>query len=90
MKNKIEALLDRGEIRDCFDIEFILRRGTALPELSDKQLRDLREKAVGFKEKDLKVKLGSIVDNTARAYYFQNRFGYLLERLSAISSSAKG
>jgi predicted nucleotidyltransferase component of viral defense system len=37
MKNKIDALLDRGEIRDCFDIEFILRRGTALPELSAKQ-----------------------------------------------------
>jgi len=28
MKNKIEALLSRGEIRDCFDIEFMLRRGT--------------------------------------------------------------
>ena len=26
MQNKIEAFLDRGEIRDCFDIEFLLRR----------------------------------------------------------------
>jgi len=90
MKNKIEALLDRGEIRDCFDIEFMLRRGTALPELSDKQLKELREKALGFKDRDFKVKIGSIVDHAARAYYAQNRFSYLLERLSALSSSAEG
>ena len=31
MKNKIEAFLDRGEIRDCFDIEFMLRRGVEIP-----------------------------------------------------------
>jgi predicted nucleotidyltransferase component of viral defense system len=72
MKNKIEALLDRGEIRDCFDIEFVLRRGTALPELSGKRLNDLLKKAAGFKDRDFKVKLGGIVDNIARAYYIQN------------------
>ena len=32
MKNKIAAFLDRGEIRDCFDIEFMLRRGISLPD----------------------------------------------------------
>jgi len=86
MKNKIEALLDRGEIRDCFDIEFMLRRGIALPELSGNQFNDLRKRAAGFKDKDFKVKLGSIVDSNTRVYYVQNRFSYLLERLSAISS----
>ena len=88
MKNKIEALLDRGEIRDCFDIEFMLRRGIALPELSGNQFNDLRKRAAGFKDKDFKVKLGSIVDSNTRVYYVQNRFSYLMERLSAISSSA--
>lgn len=34
MKNKFEAFLDRGEIRDCFDIEFLLRRGVELPALN--------------------------------------------------------
>jgi len=87
MKNKIEALLDRGEIRGCFDIEFMLRRGIALPELSGNRFNDLRKKADGFKDKDFKVKLGSIVDSNTRTYYVQNRFGYLMERLSAISSS---
>jgi predicted nucleotidyltransferase component of viral defense system len=86
MKNKIEALLDRGEIRDCFDIEFMLRRGIALPELSGNQFNDLRKRAAGFKDKDFKVKLGSIVDSNTRVYYVQNRFSYLMERLNAISS----
>lgn len=36
MKNKISAFLDRGEIRDCFDIEFLLRRGVELPALTDR------------------------------------------------------
>jgi predicted nucleotidyltransferase component of viral defense system len=88
MKDKIEALLDRGEIRDCFDIEFMLRRGTALPELSGKRVDDLRKKAAGFKDRDFKVKLGSIVDSNARTYYFQNRFSYLMERLSSVSLGA--
>jgi predicted nucleotidyltransferase component of viral defense system len=86
LKNKIEALLDRGEIRDCFDIEFMLRRGTALPELSGRQFNDLRKRAVGFKDKDFKVKLGAIVDSNTRAYYIQNRFSYLMERLSSSSA----
>jgi len=30
LENKIEAFLERKEIRDCFDIEFILRRGEEL------------------------------------------------------------
>jgi len=86
LKNKIEALLDRGEIRDCFDIEFILRRGVALPELSGKQVDELRKRAAGFKDKDFKVKLGSIVDSNTRLYYIQNRFSYLIERLNSTTS----
>jgi len=81
IKNKIEALLDRGEIRDCFDIEFMLRRGADFPEISARQADDLRKKVTGFKDRDFKVKLGSIVDGKTRAYYIQNRFSYLMERL---------
>jgi hypothetical protein len=60
-----------------------------LPELSAKRVNDLRKRATGFKDKDFKVKLGSIVDSNTRAYYVQNRFIYLVERLSAISSSVE-
>jgi hypothetical protein len=89
MKNKIEALMSRGEIRDCFDIEFMLRRGADLPALSVEQLGELRKRAAGFKDADFKVKLGSIVDISTRAYYVQNRFSYLIERLNAIASIAE-
>ncbi|MBW1970516.1 MAG: hypothetical protein JRI82_13655 [Deltaproteobacteria bacterium] len=35
MKNKIAALLERGEVRDGFDLEFLLWQGIPLPNLSD-------------------------------------------------------
>ena len=81
MKNKIEAFLDRGEIRDCFDIEFLLRRGVELPNLAGKQLIELREKLAGLKDRDFKVKLGSILENDIRSYYKVNRFSFLEEKL---------
>jgi predicted nucleotidyltransferase component of viral defense system len=89
MINKIEALLDRGEIRDCFDIEFMLRRGIVFPMLPDRKVDDLRKRVTGFKDRDYKVKLGSIVDSKTRLYYVQNRFSYLLERLNSSSIQAK-
>ena len=85
MKNKIAALLDRGEIRDCFDIEFLLRKGIDLPAdiggRSDRLLKTID----GFKERDFKVKLGSILDADFREYYVTQRFSYLKEKLSAPS-----
>jgi predicted nucleotidyltransferase component of viral defense system len=89
MKNKIDALLDRGEIRDCFDIEFMLRRGTKLPDLSINQVQSLMKRTTGFKDKDFNVKLGSIVDSATRRYYTQNRFSYLVEKLNAASAPGR-
>lgn len=90
LKNKIDALLDRGEIRDCFDIEFVLRRGAALPPLFPKQVDELKKRAAGFKDQDFKVKLGSIVDRGTRTYHIQNRFSYLIGRLDSISAGTRG
>jgi predicted nucleotidyltransferase component of viral defense system len=78
LKNKIEALLDRGEIRDAFDIEFILRRGMMFPVMSEEIRGALRKKAAGFKTRDFKVTLGSVVDRETREYYIENRFEYLI------------
>jgi len=36
------------------------------------------KRTTGFKDKDFKVKLGSIVDSDTRIYYAQNRFSYLV------------
>jgi hypothetical protein len=79
---KIAALLDRGEIRDGFDIEFLLRKGINLPELKAKQLTRLKERVEGFKEKDFKVTLGSVLESDIRKYYIENKFHYLLEKIA--------
>jgi len=81
MKNKFEAFLDRGEIRDCFDIEFLLRRGVELPALTNRQSNEFQKKLARFKERDFKVKLGSILENEIRNYYVEQRFRYLEEKL---------
>ena len=82
MKNKIDAILEREEIRDGFDIEFLLRRGIQFPELSAKRFQQLKNVVEDFTEKGFKVTLGSVLEPEVREFYIANRFSYLLERLS--------
>jgi len=89
MKNKIEAFLDRGEIRDCFDIEFLLRRGIELPDMDERQTSTFKKKLVSFKERDFKVKLGSTLESDTRNYYIAQRFSYLEEKLISELSKRK-
>jgi hypothetical protein len=86
MKNKIQAFFDRGEIRDCFDIEFLIRRGVYLPVSSDREVAELRKKIARFKDIDFRVKLGSILEKDIRDYYIENRFSFLEEKLAAMIS----
>ena len=84
MKNKIEAFLDRGEIRDCFDIEFMLRRGVEIPVRDEGQSIAFQKKLARLKDRDFKVKLGSILEDDIREYYVTHRFHFLQERLASI------
>ncbi len=84
MKNKIEAFLDRGEIRDCFDIEFMLRRGVEIPLMDEGQSIAFQKKLTSLKERDFKVKLGSIVEDDIREYYVTHRFRFLQEKLASL------
>lgn len=86
MKNKIDALIGRGEIRDGFDIEFLLRKGVSIPELSDEQKLGLTKRIDGFKEKDFKVKLGSVLESDIRKYHIESRFSFLKEKLSELNA----
>jgi predicted nucleotidyltransferase component of viral defense system len=85
MKNKIGALLDRKEIRDVFDIEFLTRKGVNIS-ANYKELKKIREFIKGFKKRDYYVTLGSLLDDDIREYYKKDNFTYLLgiidERLS--------
>lgn len=89
MKNKVNAFLDRVEIRDCFDIEFLLRRGIELPADIERNTGRLLKNIEGFKDRDYKVKLGSILEAEVREYYVTQRFSYLKEKLSSAISKAK-
>jgi hypothetical protein len=80
MKNKIEALLSRKIIRDCFDIEFLLMRGVSLT-ANKVKLQEALTIINNFKEQDYKVVLGSILDEKERKFYLENRFQFLKEEI---------
>jgi len=77
MKNKIEAFLERKEIRDLFDIEFLSRRGVNLS-VDYEELKKIKEIIQAFKKRDYYVTLGSLLDHYTREYYKKNKFTYLL------------
>ncbi|MFA5089671.1 MAG: nucleotidyl transferase AbiEii/AbiGii toxin family protein [Candidatus Omnitrophota bacterium] len=81
MQNKIEAALNRKDIRDFFDIEFLLRQG-ALLGVKEPRLAQLKRIAGAFKENDYKVTLGSVLDAETRKYYLKNKFTYLLIKIN--------
>jgi predicted nucleotidyltransferase component of viral defense system len=80
-KNKVSALIERGEIRDAFDLEFLLRKGVE-PDLSDEEKKAVVRRLRGFKKRDFDVKLGSIILPDLREYYRTNRFAFLEEKLT--------
>lgn len=86
MKNKIQAFLDRGEIRDCFDIEFMLRTGVEMSFKDQKQAVAFQKKLHSPKDRDFKVKLGSILEGDMTDYYTAQGFRYLQEKLALFLS----
>jgi predicted nucleotidyltransferase component of viral defense system len=80
MKSKIEAFLSRGEVRDAYDIEFLLKKGIPLAadkDLSGKLLAGLEK----LGKKDFSAKLGSLLDAPLRKYYQENGFRILDRQL---------
>ena len=85
MKNKVAAFMDRGEIRDGYDIEFLLRKGVGLPKMDPVELDKFIGKLDQFTDIDFKVKLGSILESNIRYYYSTQKFGYIKEKIGSIS-----
>jgi hypothetical protein len=48
MLNKIEALLARGEIRDAYEIEFLLRKGISLPKITIENKKLIKDRLISF------------------------------------------
>ncbi len=84
MKNKVAAFMDRVEIRDGFDIEFLLRKGVAFPHMNAVTASAFRKKIRSLKDKDFKVKLGLILESDTRKYYITRKFAYLEEKLGTL------
>jgi len=80
-KSKVSALLDRVEIRDAFDLEFLARKGVDL-DLSQQDKKKIIERLHRFTKKDFSVKLGSILLSEVRDYYNKQKFSYLEEKLT--------
>lgn len=80
MKSKIDAFLSRREIRDAYDMEFLLKRGVPLNaenEILGKLLAGLKK----LGKSDFSAKLGALLDADKRKYYQENRFRILEMRL---------
>ncbi len=81
MRSKIEAFLQRKEIRDVFDIEFLLKKGVKI-KASSEEIRSLLKAISLLKKSDYLVKLGSILEPDNRKYYTSENFKILVSKLS--------
>src|SRR3989338_2480721 len=78
LQRKQEAAKDRTEIRDFFDLEFLLRKGQRLLlRAEDKAI--LKKKIEAFKLTDYSVALGALLESDLRQYYIKEKFKFLLE-----------
>jgi hypothetical protein len=88
MKANLEALLDRREIRDAFDIEFLVKKGVGLPAAAG-DLKKALAVIDSFSKKDYTAKLGSLLESEERRYYATAGFKILKmslqDRLVSIS-----
>ncbi|GAI04110.1 unnamed protein product [marine sediment metagenome] len=76
MKSKVDAFLERKEIRDVFDMEFLLKKGIDLDTTTVK-LEELLKGIDALTKKDYEVKLASILEEEQRKYYAKENFKIL-------------
>ena len=81
LRNKIDAFIERREIRDAFDIEFMLKKGIELIQDSQKLLK-VKKIIQQLSRKEYTVTLGSILEPQLRDYYKNNNFEYLTGKIS--------
>lgn len=82
MRSKIEAFLERKEIRDVFDMEFLLKKGIDI-EAPSPTLRKILETIDALTNKDYTVKLNSLLEKEQRGYYISENFKILKSAIKA-------
>jgi len=81
MRAKIDAFLNRKEIRDVYDMEFMFKKGIK-PDIDRKTAKEIIKKIDKLTKNDYKVKLGSIIEVEKRKYYNEANFRILKSYLS--------
>ncbi len=81
MNFKNRKYLKLKEIRDAFDIEFILKKGIEITQ-DEKELVKVKKIIHQFGKKEYNVTLGSILEPQLRDYYKNNNFEYLISKIS--------
>jgi predicted nucleotidyltransferase component of viral defense system len=76
MNAKIQAFLNRNEIRDIYDMEFLFKRGIPL-EADKETLIGLLKGIESLTKNDYSVKLSSLLEPGKRKYYKDNNFKIL-------------
>ncbi len=73
---KISSLLEKGQIWECFDIEFLLKKGMPL-KISRQRLRKITKIIDAFTKKDFSSKLSSLLEKEEKGYYIKENFKIL-------------
>ena len=81
MVSKIEAFLQRKEIRDAYDLEFLVKKGVKVGVTREKADQILAT-VDALTPQDYNVKLSSLLEADQRAYYQQSNFAILKQALS--------
>jgi predicted nucleotidyltransferase component of viral defense system len=81
MQAKIDAFLSRKEIRDVFDIEFLLKKGIEM-NVPRSKLRKILKEINKLNKNDYNVKLASLLDEGQRQYYKNENFKILKSVIS--------
>ena len=76
MSAKVQAFLERREVRDAFDMEFLLKKGVTL-DVSVAIAKKILNVIDGLSVKDYTVKLGSLLKEEERKYYTKENFKIL-------------
>lgn len=73
MTSKIEDFLHRKEIRDAYDLEFLVKKGVKA-DITREKADQILATIDALTRQDYNVKLSSLLEADQRAYYRQNNF----------------
>ncbi len=76
MEAKIAAFLETKEIRDCFDIEFLFKKGVPL-KATNTQLKNILKTIDSLTPNDYSIKLRPLLEDDQKTYYMKENFKIL-------------